>query len=204
MVLHIVLKWKAITIYYTARYSHHHRHHNVTFIVSVVFFYNIMLKFLSHTVEKKCLSVVLIALHFHVLYKTQLVNFFEHCDHFIWLLLLFPHRLMNRKEGTSGWGQSKVEPNQLLQPILQKQSWARAIRVSELWTIFKEFLFFLMMMSRSYHTRCKSISIQHPAQRISNRGTTLVWTESRAVIGKLNWRDGILLIELAAREERIC
>lgn len=61
-------------------------------------------------------------------------------------------------------------------------------------------------MSRSYHTACKSISIQHPAQRktFTKRGTTLVRTESGAVIGKLNWGDGILLIELPAREKRNC
>lgn len=57
-----------------------------------------------------------------------------------------------------------------------------------------------MMMSRSYRTRCKSISIQHLAQRKNER--TLIRTESGAVIGKLNWGDGILLIELAATEKK--
>lgn len=57
-----------------------------------------------------------------------------------------------------------------------------------------------------YHTSCKFILIQHPAQRktFNKRGPTLIRTKSGAVIGKLNWGDGILLIELAAREKRNC
>lgn len=68
------------------------------------------------------------------------------------------------------------------------------------------YFFFLVMMSRSYHTSCKFILIQHPAQRktFNKRGPTLIRTKSGAVIGKLNWGDGILLIELAAREKRNC
>ena len=60
------------------------------------------------------------------------------------------------------------------------------------------------MMSRSYHTGFKSISIQHSAQReiFPVWEATLIWTESGAVIGKLNWGDGILLIELAVRERK--
>lgn len=53
-------------------------------------------------------------------------------------------------------------------------------------------------------THCKSISIHQPAQRktFSEPGTALIQSWSWAVIGKLNWGDGILLIELAAGEKR--
>lgn len=60
--------------------------------------------------------------------------------------------------------------------------------------IFLPLNFFLMMMSRSYHTCCTSISIQHAAQREKKKPwarceSRLARTNSGAVIGKLNWGE---------------
>lgn len=113
---------------------------------------------------------------------------------------------VKKQDDTFEWGQSDAELN----PVLQNQTvkgksnhseWAVKIFFSKCnFFFFTSLFFFLMMMSRSYHTSCKSISIQHPAQRktFTEHESTRVRTESGAVIGKLNWGDGILLIELAA------
>lgn len=64
--------------------------------------------------------------------------------------------------------------------------------------VFSVFFFFLMMMNKSYHVSCKFIIIQYLTQRetFNKRRPTLIRTERGAVIGKLNCRDDILLIEL--------